>query len=380
MPDVLYAGPDTYPVTRLLKCRQKSDKSFEFLVLYEGGEEMWQAAKDVSSDLIVDFLRENKKACVTNDEVYCAKKKKQECEKRFANTWFIHELRNTRLEPGKGHSILLLDGADLNSTSSIQAAIGKSAIDDVHIPNPFSILQIMCMFTTHDWVAQKVNLYGTTLNKYLRTDLEEECFTDVWFDYTGTFTGTKKQLRSKSTPSDDVALLFGRRLLTKTGLFALTYFDGRGAEKKSPQEVQRIVMERAAEGGYILENLCRKEQPLTGNVYACNDKDKRNFSCVDDTAFAYKNMKMFLFRGKPRTSRPRIRPTTSEDDDDLSSDGILEDSSDDGSSSDGLLEDSSDDEPLLEAYGGPSSGSWRTATNRPRIDSTRHFPGGRSTV
>jgi hypothetical protein len=288
---LLTQSDENIKVKKILDCRRVQKNQIEFLVQPENKTESPWWTTLVSPDLILNFVRQYPTKCLGNSEVYCSKKKKIECEKKFANAWFVHEL--SKFNVGD-HNILVLDGPDLNTTLAIQQEIGDNNIGNIHIPNPFSTTEIICLAARHKWIHEKLSLYGQYLNSFLREYTpQQQQFSDVWFDYTSTFSGNDTMRNKMTTPNDDVRLLFEKKLLLNNSLFAITYFDARGAEPLSPKDINTIITKHAKDNGYTLINICKNMKSIP---FRCSKDDVRHFSCRDNIVYRYKQMQMMMFR------------------------------------------------------------------------------------
>ena len=298
---LLYVGdPNLFKIKGVISCRNTKDGKVEMQVMSEKGELVWVDMKNVSVDMVSEFRKKNPTACPEKGEVYCADRKKGECAKQFANEWFVSEVARTICKNNK-HRIIVLDGSNLNTTDRLYTRLNESKIEIIHIPNPNSQLDIRCMMQEFPWTGSIVSLYEMSLNQMIREYNVQESgkLTDVWFDYTGTFSGTMKQRLSRSTPIDDLNLFFEKNMCIDGALLAITA-STRGS-KLSIMEKNGTIRSIGRKYGFVLTNLCRRNgggSSIMGEPFECDDKKTQSFTCRESIVYKYgrPQMQMFMYR------------------------------------------------------------------------------------
>ena len=185
----------------------------------------------------------------------------------------------------KEHVLLILDGADLNTTTRVlNNKVLRSKVRQIVVPNPgFDVVfKMHCLLEERGW-QDIVKVYPETLQEYLINDAVTEYPSSQAFrlTYAGTYSGNVSKNR---IPIKEIKTFFGKRLLASGGIFALTVarrYTGGGRSEKAHQELPLILEDNAIRRGRgtmrCLERvpLCRR----TGMAPVCLHL---RHSCTDD--------------------------------------------------------------------------------------------------
>jgi hypothetical protein len=226
----------------------------------------------------------------SSSETYNASSKMRECEKNFANNWFVQEVYKT---DHLKHNVFILDAETLVTSRLLQTIMDKR-LGYVQIPNPHAYNEIKSnILKGAKWMKKKLFLHEMTSNELLRSydKTRSNELTGVWLDYTGSFTGDAHKHKNWQKSVDDIHLLLQKRLLKNDSVLAVTYTTMRGAEFNNTDHIDATIRCIGDRYKYRLKNICKGNPSF---AHKCNDKP---ISCdKSNLVFTYgRGMNMIMY-------------------------------------------------------------------------------------